>query len=324
MRNTLYLVLIYLSLISFLSCEEETGDIPTVSTKEITEIMKNSAISGSIVDNNGGKDIIGIGICWSTESSPTLEDNYTSDDGFDSCNSNLTGLEANTRYYVRAYATNDLGTGFGEEIEFITLPENGEVITDVDGNSYLTVTIGTQVWMGENLKTTKYQNGDDIGTTTPVTLDISSEDNPKYQWSYEGNEDNVNEFGRLYTWHATTDERNVCPDGWHIPTEEEWKTLFEFIGGEGYGGGKLKSLLVWEYPNTAATNEYEFSALPGGMRYANGSFDHMYSLGCWWTSTRSSYGTNAPISIYIYSTESSMDYITFREKEGRSVRCVRD
>lgn len=89
------------------------------------------------------------------------------------------------------------------------------IVTDIDGNVYHTVTIGTQVWMVENLKVTKYRNGDLIGTTTPATLDISGEAEPKYQWVYDGKESNVSTYGRLYTWYAITDNRNVCPKGWH-------------------------------------------------------------------------------------------------------------
>jgi hypothetical protein len=89
----------------------------------------------------------------------------------------------------------------------------GDTITDIDGNVYNTVSIGGQCWMKENLKTTKYRNGESIGTTSTATLDISSETTPKYQWAYEGNESNVATYGRLYTWFAITDSRNVCPDG---------------------------------------------------------------------------------------------------------------
>jgi len=98
-------------------------------------------------------------------------------------------------------------------------------VKDIDGNVYHTVTIGTQVWMVENLKTTKYRNGDLIGTSTPATLDIRGESNPKYQWAYDGNESNVAVYGRLYAWYTLTDSRNVCPIGWHAPTDTEWTTL---------------------------------------------------------------------------------------------------
>lgn len=102
--------------------------------------------------------------------------------------------------------------------------------------------IGTQVWMVENLKTTKYNNGDFIGTTSPTTLNIEAESSPKYQWAYDSNENNVSTYGRLYTWFATTDSRNICPTGWHIPTDAEWTTLVNFLGGENEAGNNLNEI----------------------------------------------------------------------------------
>src|SRR5262245_32163336 len=107
--------------------------------------------------------------------------------------------------------------------------ESPATVTDIDGNVYHTVNIGTQVWMLENLKTTKYRNGDLIETTTPATLDITSESTPKYQWAYNGEENNAATYGRLYTWYAATESRNVCPSGWHVPSDVEWTTLSNFL-----------------------------------------------------------------------------------------------
>jgi uncharacterized protein (TIGR02145 family) len=114
--------------------------------------------------------------------------------------------------------------------------DDANAIKDVDGNVYTSVTIGTQVWMVENLKTTKYRNGDLIGTTNPATLDITGETSPKYQWPHDGNESNVaTYYGRLYTWWAVTDSRNVCPTGWHVPSYAEWTTLTDYLTNNGYG-----------------------------------------------------------------------------------------
>ena len=173
-------------------------------------------------------------------------------------------------------------------------------VTDIEGNVYKTIQIEiptgnsksiettqaiTQIWMAENLKTTKYSNGDLIGTTTPATLNIYNEAMPKYQWAYEGNENYVDTYGRLYTWWAVTDNRNVCPTGWHVPTDDEWTKLVVFLGGkdDGYGiwnaaGGKLKEAGTkhWSSPNTGAVNSLGFTALPGGYRYGEGSmFDYI-------------------------------------------------
>jgi uncharacterized protein (TIGR02145 family) len=110
-------------------------------------------------------------------------------------------------------------------------------LTDKDGNIYNSVTIGTQMWITENLKTTKYSNGDAIPTTT---LDISLESTPKYQWAYGDDSTNIATYGRLYTWYAVIDSRNICPTGWHVPTDAEWETLKTNLGGDTIAGGKLK------------------------------------------------------------------------------------
>ena len=102
-------------------------------------------------------------------------------------------------------------------------------ISDIDGNVYKIIKLGDQWWMAENLKVTKYSNGDLIGTTIPATLDILGESTPKYQWAYDGNENNVSTYGRLYSWYAATDNRNVCPAGWHVPGDSEWTILTDYL-----------------------------------------------------------------------------------------------
>jgi uncharacterized protein (TIGR02145 family) len=163
----------------------------------------------------------------------------------------------------------------------------GNPVADVNGNVYKTVTIGNQVWMAADLKTTRYRNGDLIGTTSPATLDISSESAPKYQWAYAGDESNVATYGRLYTWYAATDSRNVCPAGWHLPSNAEWQTLIDFLGGDQAAQGKLKEAGTthWHSPNDDATNESGFTALPGGNRFNNEPFAGLGYGSHWWTAT---------------------------------------
>jgi len=198
-------------------------------------------------------------------------------------------------------------------------------VTDKDGNVYKTVTIGTQVWMAENLKTTKYRNGDLIGTTTPATKDISGENTPKYQWAYNGNETNVATYGRLYTWYAVTDSRNVCPTGWHLPTDIELTTLTTFLGGESIAGGKLKETGTthWESPNTGATNESGFTALPGGYRI---DYDIVFYdigfYGYWWSSTE--YSSENAYYLGLGNVGSDVDSNSEDKLSGFSVRCLRD
>lgn len=201
---------------------------------------------------------------------------------------------------------------------------HAQTVKDIDGNVYTSVTIGTQVWMVENLKTTKYRNGDLIGTTTTATLDISLETTPKYQWAYDGNESNVNTYGRLYTWYAVMDSRNVCPTGWHVPSDAEWTTLTTYLGGKRVASGKLKEIGTthWLNPNTRATNETGFTALPSGARSNRGPF---YTIGCfsiWWSSTESS-----TLDAYILrlTCDSRKVYPNSGYKrDGFSIRCLKD
>jgi uncharacterized protein (TIGR02145 family) len=213
-------------------------------------------------------------------------------------------------------------------------------LTDIDGNVYKTIQIGTQEWMAENLKTTRYNNGDLIGTTTPATLDITSETEPRYQWAYEGNENNVSRYGRLYTWYAVTDNRKVCPTDWHLPSADEWSVLLNYLVSNGYNydhsitGNKvaksLAALSGW-YENflpgnvghdQSSNNRSGFSALPGGARDNRGIFDGIIYHADWWSSTESSTTNAYPWGIYSgYEGMGKGD--TFKEN-GFSVRCIHD
>jgi len=199
-----------------------------------------------------------------------------------------------------------------------------QTVRDIDGNVYKTITIGSQVWMAENLKTTKYRNGDLIATTTTATFDISQESSPVYQWAYEGNESNVAIYGRLYTWYAVTDSRNVCPTGWHLPSDTEWITLAANLEGERIAAGKLKETGTthWLSPNTGATNETGFTALPGGHRNINGTYSFIGEIGYWWSSTEYSSAFAFYRGMNHYHTHFyTSNYI---KGFGFSVRCLRD
>ena len=207
-----------------------------------------------------------------------------------------------------------------------TITFNFVACTDVVNNYYPVVKIGTQLWMAENLKTTKYNNGDLIGTTTPATLNITDENAPKYQWAYAGDESNVATYGRMYTWHAVTDIRGVCPAGWHIPTDAEWTILTIYSGGEGVASAKLKEsgLEHWFFPNSGATNETGFTALPGGFRTSDGIFTGISHYGTWWGSTlhtqTGSYGRGMTYN----GVDFGYTYGPNEQKSGFSVRCLKD
>ena len=211
-------------------------------------------------------------------------------------------------------------------------------VKDIDGNVYKTVKIGKQVWMKENLKTTKYQNGELIGSTTPDTLDISTENTPKYQWAYKGNESNVKTYGRLYTWYAATDSRNICPTGWHVPNDEEWTTLTDYLinNGYGYGGsgsditksmaatsGWTPNSIVGNVGNDQMKNDSSgFAAVAGGYRYGSGLFNAFGSYCYYWSATEL-YSTTA-----WYRNLGAHRNDVYRgsgsKQNGVSIRCLRD
>ncbi len=166
-------------------------------------------------------------------------------------------------------------------------------IVDIDGNVYSTVIIGDQIWLRENLKVTHYRNGEPIPNVTSNT-----------EWEgltsgaycdYENNADHVNSHGRLYNWHAINDSRNIALFGWRVPTDEDWQTLIEFLGGAENAGGKMKETGTghWNSPNNGATNESGFTALPSGQRDFNGGYFEVmgYSTAYW--STTSTYSGSA-------------------------------
>jgi len=198
--------------------------------------------------------------------------------------------------------------------------------TDADTNHYPVVTIGEQTWMAMNLKTIRYNNLDTIETTTPDTLDIYGESTPNYQWTYKGYENKVPTYGRLYTWYAVTDDRNVCPIGWHVPANDEWTILTTYLGGEDVAGGKLKETGTtnWFSPNTDATNETGFTALPGGTRNATGPFEYIGDSGTWWSSTENETVTGDAWLLHLMFDWSGVSNPSFSESNGLSVRCVMD
>ena len=211
-------------------------------------------------------------------------------------------------------------------------------VSDIDENSYNTIKIGDQWWMAENLKTTKYNNGDLIGTTTPATLDISSEIAPEYQWAYNGDENNVNTYGRLYTWYTVTDSRGVCPTGWHIPTDAEWTTLTNYLTANGYGyegsGNDIaKSMAATSgWGNSASAgnigndqisnNSSGFTALPNGDRRPNGTFEAVGTYSGLFSSSESSpyygwyRGLNSNLSVIIRAN--------CNKSYGAGIRCIKD
>jgi len=197
------------------------------------------------------------------------------------------------------------------------------IVKDYDGNLYTTVKIGNQVWIAENLKTTHYANGDAIPDGTGAG-DISGETDPEYWFAYNDDLNNVSTYGRLYTWYTVTDPRNVCPDGWHVPSFAEWTQLTDYLGGNSVAGGKMKETGTshWNSPNTTATNESGFTALPAGSRNYWGVFGSIGNYGNWWTSTEAN-ATDAWFR-YLYYDNANESWNYNDKESGYSVRCLRD
>ena len=200
------------------------GTVPTVTTASITNITESTATGGGNVTVQGSSSVTARGVCWSTSPNPTISDPYTSDGGgTGDFTSGITGLIANTPYYVRAYATNSKGSGYGDQETFTTSAgSSGEpcpgmpTITDSrDGQIYPTVQIGSQCWLQKNMN---YSTG-------------SSR-------CYDNYASNCNTYGRLYDWQTVL---GACPSGWHLPSDAQWTTLTTFLGGTGVAGGKMKS-----------------------------------------------------------------------------------
>ena len=269
------------------SKKEEPAPVPAptlsvLSTSPAASITTNSAESGGTISSDGGAAVTGRGICWSLYDKPTTADMKTAaGTGTGSFTGTMTNLLADTVYYVKAYAVNSAGTAYGNLISFRTGKIIPVTVKDVDDNIYTVVSIGTQKWLGSNLRVTHYRNGDAIAKVTGdnawKTLATGA------YCSYDNLDANISTYGGLYNWHALNDSRGLCPTGWHIPSDGEWATLGAFLGGNSTAGGKLKATGtieggtgLWYAPNTDATNTSGFNAIPGGYRINYGTY---YSIG---------------------------------------------
>lgn len=302
-------------------CKKEDEKLPPVlTTSTINDITLSTATGGGDISNDGGAKVIARGVCWSTAINPSIDLSTKTTDGLGigSFSSSISGLEVNTTYYVRAYATNSVGTSYGDEVTFSTF-----AVADIDGNYYKSVTIGTQTWLVENLKTSKYRNGDLIPNITDNRAWMLLE--TEACCDYNNDPNNSKTYGKLYNWFSVHDRRNIAPVGWHVSTDAEWTTLATFLGGKSIAGGKLKEagFSHWNSPNTGATNVVNFKALPSGMRGPDGTFSRMGHNSSWWCSDFYDGGYNAWFRDISYSLIDL--YRSYSDTRiGFSVRCVKD
>ena len=316
----------------------ETYGAAVLTTAEVTEISYTTAVCGGAITSDGGQTITVRGVCWSTSpDSVELESasGFTvNGSGVGTFESKLTNLSPGINYYVRAYATNSIETYYGNinSFETTTLPENS-FIDSRDGNVYKYVTIGSQVWMAENLRYLPEVVGSDTGSNTTPYF---------YVYGYDGTDVaevkvsiNFTIYGVLYNWPAAmsgsvsstsnpSDVQGICPSGWHLPSDDEWLQLCDYLGGDSIAGGKLKEdgITYWDSPNKDATNETGFTALPGGYRNNSGNFGVIGNYGSWWSSSELS--TNYANYRFLLYNSFYLNTNNINKEIGFSVRCVRD
>ena len=296
--------------------------LPTVHTGIVYNVTDSTAIAGGNVTNNGGLVVSAKGICWNTTGSPTILDNTTiAGVGPGEFESILTSFPTGATVYLKAYATNSLGTAYGNEFSFIAADTCGNPFTDIDGNLYNSVMIGNQCWMKENLKVKHYPNG-----------------HPIYGlYAYNDNLNLVETVGYLYKWSAIMNGssssslnpsgiQGICPDGWHLPSRDEWTELTNHMGGPVIAGGPLKDTVLWISPNIGATNSSGFSALPSGYKSESGTY---YSYGLqanWWSTTSQSISSlDGYFARRAYNNSTNLTEFGYYSGDNAfAVRCIKE
>jgi uncharacterized protein (TIGR02145 family) len=324
--------LLIIMIIFFIGCKK--ASLPQLITADITSIAKSSALTGGSVTEDGDSKITERGICWiQGYNDPSISDSkITAGTGSGEFTVTLSGLSPGTSYSVRAYAINKAGIAYGDIVRFFTIPPDivfnpastYGTMTDIDGNVYKTITIGTQVWMAENLKVSHYRNGD------PVTF-INSE---YYEWRsdttnglscyYLHNESIGSVYGKFYNWYAVNDFRGLAPLGWHIPLDAEWALLESYLGDNPTAGAKMKEAGTdhWEQSNSSGDNSSGFTALPGGLAEWPGLSHGMNNYTYFWSSTKDNH-------LYVWCYKLSYDISSLIREHmptttGISVRCIKD
>jgi uncharacterized protein (TIGR02145 family) len=286
MKNIFRISGLILSIFLIQSCKKDKPTLPILTTTEVLKITQTTAISGGNITSDGGAAITLRGVCWNTTNDPITANSKTTDDfGTGYFTSSITGLTTNTPYYIRAYAINSVGTAYGNEIELILwMNQPGPQVVDVDRNTYKSVKIGEQIWMAENLKTTKYRDGSTIPNVTDNNL-WNYLKTDAFCWYNNDATTYKNTNGALYNWYAINNTKKLCPLDWHVPTDAEWKALTDYLGGANVAGGKMKEAgtTLWKDPNTDADNSSGFTALPTAARWS--IFYPLGSFSIFWSAT---------------------------------------
>lgn len=320
--------------------------LPTVITDTISNITPASAVGGGNVTADGLCPITAVGLCWSTSPNPTVNDDHiVAGAGLGAFTGTITGLTDTTTYYVRAYATNSVGTAYGNEVNFTTLPRFNcgvSTVVDIDGNVYNTLLLGTQCWMKENLRTTRYPDS----TLIPYSATSSV---PGAYWTY-GPDTSVL-YGCMYNWYAAmgnpTNEyllpnivQGICPTGWHVPSLSEYNQIESFVGSHSQyicinpGGniglakavahtsGWISSSNTCAVGNDPSTNNATgFGAVPAGVFHGSTHYDYRGGAYLW---TKDTNYNNEALYFRIYSGSASIDSFHRSKNDALPVRCVLD
>ena len=338
---------------------------PSVTTQMVTDITSCSAQCGGFVSGRGGADVTSRGVCWSTVPNPTVNDSHTADaTGNGGFKSVLSGLTPGTTYYIRAYATNSVGTAYGEERSFTathpvadsvlidaqTCP-GADTMMDIDGNVYKTVQIGLQCWMKENLRTTRYADG------TAIPIGYIRYNNEAYRYSPFGMESFASRYGWLYNWPAvmhgdSTSNTNpsgvqgICPNGWHVPSMEEWQQLRQYLRSESrywcegdsmnISKALASSSILWghnsnnfsqnpcfvmNYPT--ANNASGFSAYPAECFDCDVAWSRHTGAHYWTATETEQYGAYHE-RVDVWNANALAIHLGEAKSLGFSVRCLRD
>ena len=329
--------------------KEDPAGLPSLVTLPVRDISSSLAKSGGDITDDGGTEIESRGLVWGTLQNPSLDENVGSTSegrGSGEFISTMSGLAPETTYYVRAYATNGAGTAYGNQEHFTTTPFDPDegTVTDAEGNTYRTVIIGEQVWMAENLRTGFYRNGNPIAYPGEDNNAWFNNTTGAYAW-YDNDISNKYLYGALYNWHAVNNPNGLCPPGWRVPSNEDWSVLIDYLVDQDEEVNKdnvaamLKSCRQvnsplggdcettqhprWDSnPAHYGTDDFGFSALPGGFRYSDGRYSNIGSYAGWWTSTR--YVAGYAWSREMYQFTSHIGNFFDYAPNGYSVRCVQD
>jgi uncharacterized protein (TIGR02145 family) len=305
---------------------------PTVDTDAASSVTSTAATLNATITATGGAAVTATGFKYATNALLTSPTDVAGSGTSSPFTGSLTGLTASTQYWAVGYATNAVGTSYGDTITFTTSAPPftcGTSTVTYDGYNYATVQIGSQCWFKENLRNDDYNDATPIpgnlddATWTTTTSGAQTVYGEGSSAVYDGSSDeaaNLATYGRLYNWYAVNTGK-LCPSGWHVPTDAEWTTLADTLGGSSVAGTKLKASSsntpAWNGDNTSG-----FSALPGGFRYdAYGYFNGQGYVGSWWSSSPN--GTGA----WLRSLDSGYSNVfrnTTGARRGFSVRCVRD